>query len=81
MRNAAPGPMTAFDHQFEALDDRRTKLDFVVETEGFLEPVFGRLTAFYLGRKLDCNLPTLVAELNDIARAQEPSHKRETSET
>lgn len=57
------GPTVAFDHQFEAVDENQTKLDFVVETGGFLEPVFGRLTAIYLGRKLDHNLPRLVADL------------------
>jgi hypothetical protein len=47
------GPTVAFDHQFEAVGEHRTKLDFVVETGGFLDAVFGRVTAIYLGRKLD----------------------------
>jgi hypothetical protein len=62
------GPTTAFDHQFEAVDEHRTRIHFVVETEGFLEPILGRLTAIYLGRQLDRNLPRLVAALNDIGK-------------
>ncbi len=62
-----PGLRTAFDHQLQALDENRTRLDFVVETEGVLEPIFGRLTALYLGRKLDRNLPRLVSHLNELA--------------
>lgn len=57
------GPTVAFAHEFEAVDTQRTKLDFVVETGGFLDALFGRLTAIYLGRKLDRNLPRLVADL------------------
>ena len=63
------GPTLTFDHQFEAIDQGRTKIDFVVETDGFLEAVFGRLNALYLGRKLDRNLPRLVADLNDQRRS------------
>jgi hypothetical protein len=57
------GPTMAFAHEFEAVDSQRTKLDFVVETGGFLDALFGRLTAIYIGRKLDRNLPRLVADL------------------
>jgi hypothetical protein len=58
------GPTLAFDHRFNAVDENRTRIDFVVETAGFIEPVFGRFNALYLGRKLDRNLPRLVADLN-----------------
>lgn len=64
------GPTTSFDHQFKALDRDRTRIDFVVETEGFLEPLFGRITGRYLGRQLDRNLPRLVAQLNQIGWEQ-----------
>jgi hypothetical protein len=57
------GPTIAFDHQFKALDENRTRIDFVLETDGFLESLLGRLNALYLGRKLDRNLPRLVADL------------------
>ena len=59
------GPTLVFDHRFNAVDENRTEIDFVVETAGFLEPVFGRLNSVYLGRKLDRNLPRLVADLNE----------------
>jgi uncharacterized membrane protein len=65
-----PGLRTAFDHRFEKLDENRTRIDFVVETEGFLEPIFGPLTALYLGRKLDRNLPSLVSHLNGLAQKE-----------
>jgi hypothetical protein len=58
----------AFDHQFRAMDEQHTQIDFVVETAGLAEPVLGRLTAVFLGRKLDRNLPRLVADLNEIGR-------------
>jgi hypothetical protein len=57
------GPTIAFDHQFKADEEGRTRIDFVVETGGFLEPVFGRLNALFLGRKLDRNLPRLIEDL------------------
>jgi hypothetical protein len=57
------GPTMAFAHEFETVDSQRTKLDFVVETGGFLDALFGRFAAIYLGRKLDRNLPRLVADL------------------
>jgi hypothetical protein len=57
------GPTIAFDHQFKADEAGRTRIDFVVETGGFLEPVFGRLNALFLGRKLDRNLPRLIEDL------------------
>ena len=63
------GPAIAFDHQFEAVDENRTRIDFVLETGGFLESLFGRLNALYLGRKLDRNLPRLAAYL----KVQRPS--------
>jgi carbon monoxide dehydrogenase subunit G len=62
------GPRLAFDHQFEAVGEHRTKIDFVVETGGFLEALFGRLNTLFLGRRLDQNLPRLVADLNDIGK-------------
>jgi hypothetical protein len=64
------GPSTAFNHEFEAVDEHRTRLNFLVATEGFLEPLFGRLAAIYLGRKLDRNLPQLVHALNDIGKSE-----------
>jgi hypothetical protein len=57
------GPTMAADHWFEAVNEDRTKLDFVIETDGFLEAVFGRLNAIYLGRRLDRNLLRLVSDL------------------
>jgi hypothetical protein len=61
------GPTNVWDHQLRALDERRTQLDFVLETDGFLEPVFGRMFASYLRRQFDRNLPLLAAHLEKLA--------------
>ncbi len=69
----------AFDYQLERLDENRTTLDFVVESACFLEPIFGRLNATYLGRKLDRTSPVTetspvwsLTSTNLIRRNEEP---------
>jgi hypothetical protein len=53
-----------YDHLFEPLDARHTKLTFIVEAKGFGARVFGRPFAWIYRRNLERAIPLLVAEMN-----------------
>jgi hypothetical protein len=52
-----------YDHRFEPLDDRRTRLVWTVATEGRVG-VLGRIFAAVYGRNLDRAIPNLRRELD-----------------
>jgi hypothetical protein len=52
-----------YDHQFESLDARRTKLIWVVEAKGFGCSILGPLFAKIYRRNLEKAIPRLVAEM------------------
>ena len=52
-----------YDHVFDALEEQKTKLTWVVVGEGFGTSVLGRIFAAIYGRNLDRAIPLLVAEL------------------
>ena len=56
-----------YDHRFEPVDLRTTKLTWVVEAEGFGVSVFGRLFAKVYNSNLDRAIPLLVEQLNTDA--------------
>lgn len=58
-----------YDHRFEAVDARRTRLIWTVDAEGFGAGVLGRLFAAIYARDLDRAIPRLVAALGGDARA------------
>jgi hypothetical protein len=62
----------AFDHRFDRIDEERTRLDFVVETDGALDYLLGPLTGLYLGRRLDRNIPRLIEQLDSLAGHRDP---------
>ena len=49
-----------YDHRFEAVGERRTKLTFVIEAERFGKSVIGRGFAKVYSRYLDRAIPRLV---------------------
>jgi Polyketide cyclase / dehydrase and lipid transport len=53
-----------YDHRFEELSPRQTRLTWVVDGEGRGVSTFGRLFARIYGRNLDKAIPALIAELN-----------------
>jgi hypothetical protein len=53
-----------YDHRFEELSPRQTKLTWTVEATGFGVSVFGRLFAKIYRKDLDRAIPLLVQELN-----------------
>jgi hypothetical protein len=56
-----------YDHRFEALDARRTRLTWTVDAEGFGAGVLGRIFAAVYARDLDRAIPALVASLEHVA--------------
>lgn len=53
-----------YDHLFEELNPKQTKLTWVVEGGGFGVSVFGRLFANVYNKNLDKAVPLLIAEMN-----------------
>jgi len=56
-----------YDHRFEAVDRRRTRMAFVVDAEGFGVETVGKIFAALYKRNLDRAIPRLVAEMKDKA--------------
>ena len=52
-----------YDHRFEKVDERRTRLVWTVAAEGAGVAIFGRLFAAIYNRNLDRAIPRLVAEM------------------
>jgi hypothetical protein len=52
-----------YDHRFERMDERCTKLTWVVSADGFGVSVLGRLFAAIYNRNLDKAIPCLVSEM------------------
>jgi hypothetical protein len=52
-----------YDHQFDAVAPRRTRLTWVVDAEGFGVAMFGRLFAAIYSRNLDRAIPMLVSTI------------------
>ena len=55
-----------YDHRFESVDERRTKLTWLVSADGFGVSVFGRLFARIYNRNLDKAIPRLIREMNGL---------------
>ena len=55
-----------YDHRFERMDERRTKLTWLVSADGFGVSVFGRLFATIYNRNLDQAIPCLISEMNAL---------------
>jgi len=55
-----------YDHRFESVDERRTKLTWLVSADGFGVSVFGRLFAGIYNRNLDKAIPRLISEMNGL---------------
>jgi hypothetical protein len=53
-----------FDHRFEELNPRQTKLIWIVEAKGFGLSLLGRLFAKIYSKNLDRAIPLLVQEIN-----------------
>ena len=53
-----------YDHRFEELNPRQTKLIWFVDGAGIGVSVFGRLFAKIYSMKLDRAIPVLIAEMN-----------------
>jgi hypothetical protein len=53
-----------YDHHFEELDPRKTRLTWVIDAQGFGASVIGRLFAMLYRRSLDRAIPALVEEMN-----------------
>ena len=58
--------MVQYDHRFESVDERRTKLTWLVSAEGIGVAVFGRLFAGIYNRNLDKAIPLLISEMNRL---------------
>lgn len=56
-----------YDHQFEPVDARHTKLTWVIEANGFGAIILGRLFAWIDRGSLDRAIPLLIAEMNASA--------------
>jgi len=52
-----------YDHRFERVDEKRTKLIWLVSAEGFGVSVLGRLFAAIYNRNLDRAIPLLIREM------------------
>ena len=57
------GLAVRYDHRFEPVDERSTRLVWIVEAEGFGVTALGRLFAAVYARSLDRAIPRLVAEM------------------
>ena len=57
-----------YDHRFEAIDQRQTKIIFVVNGKGFGVSTLGRLFALIYNRNLNAAIPNLIAELDALNR-------------
>ena len=55
-----------YDHQFERIEDRRTKLIWSVSADGFAVSILGRLFAAIYNRNLDRAIPRLISEMNAL---------------
>ena len=55
-----------YDHRFERLDERRTKLTWLVSADGFGVSVLGRLFAAMYNRNLDKAIPCLISEMSAL---------------
>ena len=53
-----------YDHKFESINGRSTKICFVVDGEGFAVSIIGKLFAKVYNRNLDIAIPNLRAEMN-----------------
>lgn len=53
-----------YDHRFEQVNPRQTKLTWIVEGEGFGVSVFGKLFAKIYDRNLAVAIPALIAQMN-----------------
>ena len=60
-----------YDHRFEALDARNTRLIWVVQAQGFGAGILGRLFAQIYGRNLNIAILRLVAEINATSACPE----------
>jgi carbon monoxide dehydrogenase subunit G len=49
-----------YDHRFEAIDARTTRLTWIVDAEGFGAAALGRIFALVYSRNLDKAIPALV---------------------
>jgi len=58
-----------YDHLFEQLNSKQTKLTWVVEGEGFGVSVFGKLFATVYKKNLDIAVPLLIEEMNESGSA------------
>ena len=58
-----------YNHLFEELHPRQTKLTWVVEGEGFGVSMFGRLFAKIYNKNLDSAVPRLIEEM-DASRSR-----------
>lgn len=58
-----------YDHRFEKVGDRRTRLVWTVDAEGPGVAVFGRLFGAIYSRNLDRAIPRLVAEVESAGVA------------
>ena len=55
-----------YDHKFEKVDERRTKLIWMVSADGFGVSIFGRLFAVIYNSNLDKAIPHLISEMNAL---------------
>lgn len=55
-----------YDHRFEKIDERRTKLTWLVSADGFGVSVAGKLFATIYNRNLDKAIPRLISEMNAL---------------
>ena len=56
-----------YDHRFERVDEKRTKLIWLVSAEGFGISVLGRLFAAIYNRNLDRAIPLLIREMGSLS--------------
>ena len=55
-----------YDHRFEKVDERHTKLLWLVSADGFGVSIVGRLFAAIYNRTLDKAIPHLIREMNAL---------------
>ena len=55
-----------YDHRFEAINQHRTRLTWIVRAKGFAVSLFGRFFAMIYNRNLDRAIPNLVAEMSAL---------------
>lgn len=56
-----------YDHQFQALGPKQTRLIWTIEAEGFAAGIVGPLFASIYRISLDKAIPRLVSEMNSVA--------------